>query len=365
MCFKATHLHNYLILLIGLMVFSCGSKKEEVKQLIRPVQYQEVAFSGGERTRTFSGSAQTDKIINLSFRNNGIITQFNIKLGQRVTRGQLLAQLDNVQARLSYESSLASLNSAESQMNTAKLALNRIRALYEKGSAALSDFESAKNSFKTAQQSFESAKRSVAIQQEQIRYGYLYAPENGIISAVNVEIDENVQPGQTIAVLNAGSSMEISLGIPESVINDIKVAMNVGVSFSALPGEQYKGTVSEVSPSVDASTATYPVRIIVADPSSQIKSGMAANVTFNFGDTTQTKQELIVPAKAVGEDSNGRFVFLIQGDKKKATVKKQKITIGKLTSEGFEVKNGLKNGQKIAVSGLQTLLDGQEVRINN
>jgi multidrug efflux system membrane fusion protein len=57
-------------------------------------------------------------------------------------------------------------------MNTAKLNLNRVRKLYEKGSASLSDYEDAKNSYRTAVASFESAKRSVAIQQDQIQFGY-------------------------------------------------------------------------------------------------------------------------------------------------------------------------------------------------
>jgi len=352
----------YITLAIVLFL-SCSDDKKETKKFVRPVKYQEVGYLGGEKIRTFSGTAQTDKIIALSFRSSGIITTFDMKLGQEVKKGQLLSKLDNVQARLNYESAVASQNSAESQMNTAKLSLNRTRALFEKGSASLSDFEAAKNSYKTAQESFESSKRSVAIQQEQIRYGYLYAPEDGVIAAVNAEIDENVNGGQNIGTLNAGRDMEISLGIPESVINGVKNNMTVDVSFSSLPGQDFKGRVSEVAPAVDASTATYPVRIMVINPSEDIRSGMAASVTFDFGDTKNGNRVLVVPANAVGEDSMGRFVFLIEGEGETATVKKQQITIGNLTALGFEVKSGLSVGQKIATAGLQTLLDGQEVKL--
>ena len=184
----------FIAILSGL-VFSCSEEKKETKKFVRPVKYQEVGYLGGGKIRTFSGTAQTDKIIGLSFRSSGIITTFNIKLGQKVKKGQLLSKLDNVQARLNYESAVSSKNSAESQMNTAKLNLNRVRSLFEKGSASLSDFEAAKNSHKTAQESYESSKRSVAIQQEKIRYGYLYVPEDGVIAAVNAEKDENVNEG--------------------------------------------------------------------------------------------------------------------------------------------------------------------------
>lgn len=352
-----------IIMTTTILLASCGTKEQKEEKFVRPVRYQEVGFLGGDKIRTFSGTAKTDKIIKLSFRNSGIINLFNIKLGQKVTKGQLLAKLDNVNARLAYEQSVTQLNSAQSQMNTSKLSLNRVRSLYEKGSTSLSDFEAAKNAYKTAKESFQSAKRGVAIQQEQIKFGYLYAPENGVIAAISAEIDENVNPGQTIATLNAGTDMEISLGLPESVINGVKEGMKVQVTFSSLSGKNYTAKVTEVAPAVDTNTATYPVRVVLNNPSDEIKSGMAANVSFDFGNRKLDHKVLVVPANAVGEDSNGRFVFLIEGSGDQLQVKKQKVTIGNLTTEGFEIVSGLSAGQKVATAGLQTLLDGQEVKI--
>ncbi|MEM9649406.1 MAG: efflux RND transporter periplasmic adaptor subunit [Bacteroidota bacterium] len=356
-------IQHYGYLLLSILLFSCGGEEKKEESVLRPVKYMEIGFLGGGESRTFSGTARTDKIINLSFRNSGIITQFDLKLGQRVKKGQLLAKLDNVQARLAYEQSVTQLNSAASQVNTAKLSLNRVRALYEKGSTSLSDFEAAKNSFRNAEESYKSAKRGVEIQQEQINYGYIYAPEDGTIASVSAEIDENVSPGQSVAVLNAGTDMEITLGIPESIINGVQPNMDVVVDFTSIEEDQFKGKVSEVAPAVDANTSTYPVRVIVTNPSEAIKSGMAANVTFDFGDYKSTNNVLVVPAHAVGEDSNGRFVFLVEGDGETSKVKKQGVQLGNLTAQGFEVRSGLSSGQRIAVAGLQTLLDGQEVRL--
>ncbi|MEO1484960.1 MAG: efflux RND transporter periplasmic adaptor subunit [Bacteroidota bacterium] len=352
----------FVLFSLGLFLFGCGGKEEAPKKVLRPVKFQEVGYLGGEKVRTFSGTAQTEKIINLSFRASGIITQYDVKLGQKVKKGQLLARLDNVQSRLAYEQSITQLNSAASQMNTAKLNLNRVRTLYEKGSASLSDFEAAKNSFKTAEESHKSAKRGVDIQAEQIQYGYIYAPENGTIASVTAEIDENVQAGQAVAVLNAGTEMEISLGIPESVINGVSEGMEVQVNFSAIADTAFKGKITEVSPAVDANTATYPVMATVVNPTNDIKSGMAANVTFDFGER-KVENTLVVPAYAVGEDSNGRFVFLVEDKGETTTVKKHPIKVGNLSSEGFEVVSGLSVGQKIATAGLQTLLNGQEVKL--
>ncbi|WP_420573845.1 efflux RND transporter periplasmic adaptor subunit [Kordia sp.] len=357
------YLYNILLIVLVVTFTSCGEEEKKQEQLKRPVKYQEVGYLGGEKIRSFSGTAQTDKIIKMSFRNSGIITELNAKLGQKVKKGQLLGKLDNVAARLSYEQSLTQVNSAESQLNTAKLSLDRVRTLYEKGSTSLSDFEAAKNSYKTASESYKSSKRGLAIQKEQIRYGYLYAPENGTIATVDAEIDENVSTGQLIATLNSGSDMEITIGIPESVINGVTNGMNVSVNFSSLTDEKFQAKVTEISPAVDPNTATYPVRVKLNNPSDKIKSGMTANVTFDFGDRKVNNKTLVVPANAVGEDSNGRFVFLIEGTDDNAKVKKQKISIGTLTPEGFEVTSGLQVGQKIATAGLQTLLNGQEVKL--
>lgn len=351
-------------LVLVLLLMSCGEKEVKEEVVLRPVKYSEVSFLGGEKSRQFSGTAKTEKIINLSFRSSGIVTKLDMKLGQKVKKGQLLGALDNVSARLSYESSISSKNSSESQMNTAKLSLNRMRTLYEKGSSSLSDYEAAKNSYRTAVASFESSKRSVAIEQDQIQFGYLYAPEDGVIASVTAEVDENVSPGQAIGVLNAGTAIEISLGLPESVINAVKKDMKVKVSFTAIEGQTFNAVITEVAPALDSSTSTYPITVMVTDADEGIKSGMAANVLFEFVNEDLAKDILVVPASAVGEDGNGRFVFLVEGDTTKATVKKQVITIGNLTPEGFEVKTGLKSGQKIAIAGLQTLLDGQDVKLN-
>ncbi len=346
------------------LLFSCGNKEKKAPMPVKPVKYQLVNYINSNQSRTFSGLAQTEKIINLSFRNSGIITELNIGLGQKVRKGQLLAKLDNVQSRLAYEQALTQVNSSKSQMNTMKLNLNRIRSLYEKGSASLSDFENAKNGFKTAQQSYQSAKRGLDIQAEHIKFGYIYAPANGIIASVSAEVDENVNPGKVIATLNAGKTMEIALGLPESIINNIAENMPVTIQFSALKNKQFKGKVKEVSPSASSSTATYPVKISILSPTNMIKSGMAADVTFKFETEKQTElKKIIVPTNVVGEDSNGKFVFILKGKGDTVTVQKQKVTIGNLTTDGFEIIEGLQVGDKIATAGLQSLLNGQKVRL--
>ena len=111
--------------------------------------------------------------------------------------------------------------------------------------------------------------------------------------------------------------------------------------------------------------ATFPVDIEILNPTADIRPGMAANVTFNFGNGESAQDNmLVVPVKAVGEDGNGNFVFLIESDDSKTgVVKRQQVEIGQMTTDGFEIKSGLSQGQFIATAGLQTLLEGQKVRL--
>ncbi len=347
------------ILLIGLS--ACNKKDNTPEESVRPVKYATVSYQNSSEIRSFSGTAETEVIVNLSFRNSGILTDLNIKLGQEVKKGRLLAKLDNVQAQLAYESAQEQMNSAESQMKTAKLNLERVRNLYEKGVSSLSDYENAKNAYRTGSAAFESAKRTVGLQKEQLTYGYIYAPEDGFISEVNVELDENIAAGQVVGVLNVGSSMEINLGMPETIINKVKHDMEVEISFPSIKDTVYHGTVYKISSAVDPVTSTYPVEILMTDEDEKVKSGMAAEVKFDFYEHVEGESKLTVPQQSIGEDGKGRFVFLINAKQDTGVIAKQYVTIGDLTEEGFEVKDGLKSGDKIATAGLQTLLDGQKV----
>jgi multidrug efflux system membrane fusion protein len=359
---------QYIITFVaGLTVLTgCESEPEPTEAVVRPVLHHLVKMSDGQRQRTLSGTSQSDQVIKLSFRSSGILSELNISLGQKVEQGMLLAKLDNIQAQLNYENSISNRNSAESRMKTAKLNLNRIKALYEKGGSSLSDLEAAKDAARTAEQDFASATRNVDIQKDQINHGYLFASADGEIASVAVELNENVTAGQMVGTINAGQLMDIAVGVPEGFINDIWVEMPVVVTFVSLPTQDFAGVVKEVSPSVDTNTSTYPVVISVLDPSKEIRSGMAANVTFSYQksqDAQQTAAQLVVPAQAVGEDVNGRFVFLLTPEGANFVARKQVIETGELTGEGFEVLSGLQDGQLIATAGLQTLLDGQLVRI--
>ena len=359
---------NYTLLsILMLLTFhSCKKEEKQKEAVLRPVRFQVVGASDAHRIRTFSGTAKAGDEIALSFRSSGIIAEVNVSKGQKVKRGTLIATLDNVEAKLAFEQSVSALNSAQSAMNTAQSELNRVKALYEKGSKSLSEYEKARNAYQNALSQFESAKKSKSIQATQLSYGIIKAPKDGLIADTEGGVGERVGSGHQFAILNAGEGMKIEIGLPENVVNKVNVGMKASIQFSALNNAKFSGTVMEVAPIVDEDAATFTTSIAVDTPSNEIKPGMAATVTFDFQNDVNQNDTMIIPVKSVGEDGKGNFVFVIESeDGKIGIVKKQNIIIGELNSDGFEVKSGLKQGQRIATAGLQTLLDGQKVKLQN
>lgn len=354
-----------LFILLSFLIFtnSCSKKEEIKKTLIRPVNYEIVKKSNAEEVRTYNGVATASFQIELSFRTNGIITKKNIKVGQKVKKGQLLMKLDNVQSRLSYEQSKVSLNTALSKMNTVKSELERAKALFETGSYSLSKYDAIKNDFNSAKNNYESAKRKLEIDKSQIDYGFIYAPKNGVIASVNSNLNETVSPGQVIAVLNAGDHVNVTAGLPENIINKINVGMVAHVSFSALNNTRFLANVIEISPSLNDNSSTYPIKLDIPKNPKNVKPGMVADVTFVF-QNKNSSDFITVPINAIGEDGDGNFVFVIDSIENNIGIAKKRIVkIGNLSNEGFSILEGLKENEKIATAGLQTLLDGQKVKL--
>ncbi len=357
--------HKILILFsISLLVIltSCSDEKK-IEEKIRPVRFMEVTTGGGGSMRVFTGTAKTGIESKLSFKVGGTIKKINVKVGDFVNKGGLIAEIDDMDYKIKVKETEAGLKQVESQVLNAKNNYARVKTLYETNSISKSELDGARAQYESAIANVEGMRSTLEYTRLQLSYTRLIAPESGSIAVCNSENNENVQVGQTIAILIVGSDMEIELGIPENVINRIKAGMNVSITFPSL-NNTFNGVVSEVSPSIDVNSSTYPVSIKILNPTIDVKSGMAANVSFKF-EGSSSKDVLVVPVAAVGEDSDGRFVFLVEPENGNiATIKKQHIQIGDLTSEGFEVISGLSMNQKVATAGLQSLIDGQKVRIN-
>ncbi|OHX64547.1 efflux RND transporter periplasmic adaptor subunit [Flammeovirga pacifica] len=341
---------------------SCKEEKQEAKNVFRIVRYTEVSYSDLDNAKSYSGKAVADQEMELSFRSSGIITEKNVKVGQNVKQGELLMKLDNIQAKLTYEQSVAALNTAKSEMYTAKSEFERGRKLYEQGNYTLSKYQSVMNAFENASNQYASAERKLAIDKEQVRNGYIYAPKDAVVAEVNANLNETVSSGQSVILLNAGNDLNVEVGVPENTINNIYVGMNSTLTFKSIE-QTVSGKVIEVSPILDRENATFPVKIRLNDSSKKIHPGMLSDVKFDF-EHIASEYNMVLPLSAIGEDAKGNFVYAIKPlEDSLGTVTKQYIKVGDLTDRGVVINSGVEVGQIIVTAGLQTLISGQTVKL--
>ena len=295
---------------ITLLLTSCGDEPETQK-IIRPVRYQQVFSTGGTRLRSFSGVAQSGLESKLSFKVAGTIKTMNVSVGDNVTTGDLLAELDPNDYRLRLRQAEATLDQAQAQARNAVASYERVRALYENNNASLQELDGARAASESANAGTEAAKRQLDLARLQLSYTRLKAPNNGAISQVNAELNENVTTGKHIVTLTSGSQIEVNISIPELLISKIQENSKTNVSFDAIPDKTFNATVTEVGVASAGMGTTFPVTVRLDQTDPNIRPGMAATVRFQFVDQDQ-RVRFLVPSAAVVEDREGRFVYVVE-----------------------------------------------------
>jgi len=364
--------------LLLVLITACGGSEEVVPEVrIRAIGYGEVFTDDGSTNQSYTGVATAAGETPLSFRVSGTIRDLRVKLGDRVKRGQLIANLDptdmqvqSSQSNANYQATEAQLKSSETQLIAARAAYDRTLKLYESNSVSLSEFEQARSQFKSAQSQVEASKSQLAASgaqvnaaRNQVNYTRLTAPFAGIITMIQVEQNEYAGSGKAIVTLSTEDDPEVEVNLPESRIGAIKQGMKVEINFPALASQTFTGTVTEVAYAA-GDAPSYPVTVRIEKAGNTVRPGMAAKVKFTFGDGDRAEALLLTPIESVTEGPNGKFVYLLTpGEGNNYLAKKKPVTIGDLHEKGFEVTSGLEVGDKVATAGIKSLLDGMEVRL--
>ncbi|MDA8016761.1 MAG: efflux RND transporter periplasmic adaptor subunit [Thermoanaerobaculia bacterium] len=344
----------------------CGAEPETETDVVRPVRWLEVAPAPEYQERSFTGTARAGLESRLSFRVSGTVENVSVSVGDSVAERDEIARLDATDAELRVRQAEASVDQAVAAKRRAEADYERVRGLYENDNAAKADLDAARAQAESARSQLEAARQALALANRERAYTQLQAPVAGAIASVQVEAGENVQAGQAVALLTSGSHPEVEVGMPEVLIADVHEGDGVLVSFDALPDTSLPATVTEVG--VAATGSTYPIKVRLDDEDPSIRSGMAATVSFHFrhaGDDTAGSQRVVLPPVAVGEDRDGRFVFVLQqaGGEELWTANRRAVTVGQLTPEGLEITGGLEHGERVATAGLRRIREGQTVRL--
>jgi RND family efflux transporter MFP subunit len=295
----------------------------------------------------------------LSFRVGGSITSLPVNVGDRVTAGATVAELDQQPYRLAEKEARAQLAQADANYRNSRSQYRRTRELYSTEAASLSDLENAKASASSARANLALAKEGLNSSRLNLGYSKLLSPSNSCqIVSVPVTVNQNVSAGQTVVTTACGDQLRLRTVVPENLINAIEPAMPVSATLQT-GGAALSGNVVEIAVSSNNSTG-YAVEIALNSPSPAVKVGMAAEVTFEL---TGTKERLVVPLIAVLSDSKGKFVFVAEPLNEHFQIARQTVTTGELSNDGIEIVEGIKTGQRVVVAGMSRITEGMTVSL--
>lgn len=350
------------ILSSAVLLMSCSQEKQEAEPIIRPVRYQQVFATGGSRIRTFSGTTQAGLESSLSFKVPGTVRNVLVKVGDTVRKGQLIAEIAPRDYELQVQEAEAALEQALAQVRNTKAQYERVQELYANRTVSKKDLDAARATYESADAAVRSVEKRLELAQLQVKYTRLMAPVKGSIAEVSVDVNENVAAGQAIVKLTSGAYPEVKVTIPEVMIAQVQAGITASVTFDALPGKTFEATVTEVGVTPTGFVTTFPVTLRLKEAAPEIRPGMAAEVSFRI-ETGSTRECILVPPVSVGEDRQGRHVFIVEpGDEGLGVVRRRDVRIGELTSDGLEILEGLLERELVVTAGVTRLTDGQKVK---
>jgi len=344
-----------------LLVLSSCKEEQPKAEPIRTIKTFVVRETATGKIRNFSGIVQATDTSQLSFEVGGMVQSVLVDIGNRVTKGQVLAVLDDEPYKLDVDAGKAELDKAKSNVVNTEAEYERQKRVYEKGAGTKSRLDQAKYEYEAAQSSVTYHISQLKLAERNLRKTTLEAPYDGNIAARYIEPHEEIQVGRRIFDINAAGAMEVMLAVPETTISRIHTGMSATVTFPTLPGQSVKGTITEIGSAAIRANA-FPVKVALIDPPSDINPGMTAEATLVLQEEGQSTGFLI-PLQAIlsSEKPGEGYVFVYEPAA--SVVKKRLVRSSGSEKNRMVVESGLAPGDRIAEAGAAFLTDGMKVNV--
>ena len=295
------------------------------------------------------GSVATKQNLILYPEYSGLLTKVYVKEGQKVTKGQLLATIDD--GGMSQQ-----VAQMEVQLSLAKTTFERQKRLWEQKIGSEIEFLQAKATY-------EGQENAVNQMKSQLAKTSLRAPFSGIIDDVITEQGTVVGAGssQLMRLVNL-DNMYIEAEVPEGYIGSIVTGKSVEVYFPVL-GESLKTKVHQVSNFINPSNRTFKITILIPNKDKHIKPNLTAKIKIN---DYSSEEAVLIPQSIISENSLGeQYIFIAQNINKdnEATAKKEIVKTGKTQGDFVEILEGVNSNDIIVKEGARNVKDGQNVKI--
>ncbi len=354
-----------LMLGLAMTLIGCEAPPPESEPTVRPVRFARVATGGGASSRVFSGTVRAALESDLSFKVPGTLVSLPLAVGSEVGAGSVVASLDPTDYEVKRREAEAGLARAVAQQRNAEASYERTRGLYENRNVSRSDLDAARAAAESAAAQVRAARQQLEAARLQLSYTELRAPQDCRVAATPVEVNQNVQVGQTVVSLTCGDCPEVAISVPETYIEPVRAQSAARVIVDALGQREFDAIVTEVGVATARLGATFPVTVALKGQCDGVRSGMSANVRFQLDTGGTAGEGLVVPVVAVGEDRDGRFAFVLEpaGDGDRWQARRRPVEVGMPTPDGIEITAGLSEGELIATAGVRRLADGQIVTL--
>ena len=336
------------LLMLLLSVASCTkSEKAKDKEQQVPIRVitEVVSPTSDEGSQTYVGIVEENEATAVSFTSMGVVKRLLVNEGQHVAKGQLIAEMDDTQAR-------NMLAGAEAQMTQANDALQRYGQLHENGSLPEVKWVEIQSKVAQAQAQLEVAKKNLADCR-------LTAPVSGIVGHKLVGAGETAMPSQAVVNILNINMVKVKVSIPEAEISSIQPNTSSKIKVDAI-NRSYEGGRIEKGVVADALTHTYDIRINVANTLHQLLPGMVASVAFpSVSQQATASEQLTLPVTSVQKKASGRlFVWSVDNENK---AHRTDVTIGETMGNRIVITSGISTNQRIVTEGYQKLSEGTKV----
>lgn len=337
-----------------------------------PVQVAEARLTKLQETLELTGEIKSAAVVDVSFKVGGErIQKIYVETGDYVTKGTLIAVLEDATIRSQIEEATAGLAAAEaaltqSEVNAALLEKNRLRVenLYKENVVSQQELDqinaqcdAALEAKKLASAQVERAK--AALNQLQILYQEhkLYAPISGFVATRYVEEGSRIGAAQPVIRISQEDTLKIVCSVPEKDFPYLKKGMKAEITVDAFPGKVFEGFLSIISPTIDPAIRTVEIKIHIPNEKHELRSGMFARVKLYLGE----REALVVPAESLCKMAGTGSYYVYTVKDNKAVLKNVKTGI---TQNSFiEIIEGLTEKELVVTRGQNRLYDGAQVSV--
>jgi multidrug efflux system membrane fusion protein len=317
-------------------------------------------------TLAFKASGYVDQIL----RRNGSDGRSRLaQAGDRITNGTVLAHVVDTDYRERVNQGKAKLAEGEASLVKARLDLERARTLFASESLTKPELDAARANFDAAEARVTAARADIELAQSALRDCGLTSPSGGVILERRIDIGTLASAGTAAFVIGDVSSLKARFGIPDSLIQSVKLGDAIGVNVEAVAGATFGGRVTAIAPTADPQSRVFDVEVTIPNTDGQLRPGMIGTVaigTRGENAAAVTNRPLAVPLSAVvrSEPGSGQFAVLVVEKQAGGDVARvRRVELGEVTGNTIAVTKGVNAGERVIVSGATLVVDGAPVRI--